>query len=66
MPHSKEFFLSVLGIRGKYSLNVLLSNDLVLQHKNEKEPFGELVTENGEVTLRVGKVDAGKGVLIIV
>lgn len=67
MPHPKEFFLSVLGIRGQYSMNVLLSNDLILQHKNEKEPFGELFTEkNGEVVLRVGKVDSSKGVLIIV
>lgn len=53
MQNSKEFFLSTLGI--DYDWTMLAAHDLLLQRKNEKEPFGEIVTTNsGRVILRVG------------
>lgn len=54
MQNSKEFFLSTLGI-ADYDWSLLLAHDLKLQRKNEKEPFGEIVTmPSGKVILRVG------------
>lgn len=63
---AKEFFISVLGLDNKYSHTLLITHDITLQRKNEREPFGELVTTpSGKVVLRIGAVD-GNGVKLIV
>jgi len=56
MRSSKEVFLSVIGVEDDYPSSILLDNDLVLQRKDEREPFGELFTRDGHTTLRVGAV----------
>lgn len=54
MVHSKEFFLSVFDL-GDYPHTLLLSHDLKLYRKNEREPFGEIVTTvSGKTILRIG------------
>lgn len=57
MSHAKEHFLSILGLENDgYDFSLLLTHDLMLQRKNESEPFGELVTKGDTVVLRVGAV----------
>lgn len=54
MQTAKEFFLSALGID---NINyTLLTNNLKLQRKNEREPFGEIVTTEKGTIFRVGAV----------
>lgn len=66
MNCSKEFFLYCLGGElGNYQHNTLLAYDLALYHKNDVEPFGELVTKDGKTILRIGDVDSD-GMKVIV
>lgn len=57
MSHAKEHFLSILGLENDgYNLSLLLTHDLMLQRKDESEPFGELITKGNKVILRIGAV----------
>lgn len=65
MRSSKEVFLSVIGVEDDYPTSILLDNDLLLQRKDEREPFGELITRDGHTILRVGVVN-NDGVKILI
>ena len=64
MSRSKEFFLSALDI---YTTENLATDNIILQHLLEDEPFGILTERNGHTVLSVGNyVDKRKGMVVCV